>query len=716
MTLKLQFHLIQFLLVIIFLVIISCDSSGISIKPIPQIIHQYETLFIKINVNKTYENPYDPENIRVDAIFTNPDGGNLILPCFYQSGVSGKSVWEVRFTASKIGRHTFYIQAISKNDSVKSKKYQFEVIQSNKNGFLRMNDRSYYSLVFDSGKRFRGVGLNICWENTPEWPYTYETYFDTMANNNANFTRIWMCPWNLPLEWTRVMHYQEFVDEFENWNKTFWHSPGLILASGKTRYTEDDLNRVIISGNTKEEIIYKLDNIKRFKIKLFYKDKLSQDGIKCYGSRDNIEYRPINIECSQNWYTNEIWQRIFLAYISDLPDGVNYLKIEFEPQIKGNLHLANVVIEYGEPKDVLNAPGLGSYYQKTAERLDEILRLAEEKGIYIMLALDYHGIFKPYIDVWASNAEWRMNPYNATNGGPCDTPADFFTNTIAKKYYKKRLRYMVARWGYSTNLAVWEFWNEIDNAMEWQKIPAESIVDWHREMSDYLKGIDPYKRIISSSVSSRKVPGLWELKNIDFSQHHNYGPTENMHSSIVEYEQAYNKPDVVGEYSLGWKGPGKDYPVELYEGEVHNGLWRGMFSPTPILPLTWWWEWHFSRQEFYHFKVANEFVSKILLKNKGVLEEVKMNSGNRDLEIWALKNDKDLFIWVLNISKILVEFNHLKIVNGQKNGTYLLTQYNTWSGVYSEGETVIIDDGQLKFNSIQLGVHKDLALYLKPVE
>ena len=57
-----------------------------------------------------------------------------------------------------------------------------------------------------------------------------------------------------------------------------------------------------------------------------------------------------------------------------------------------------------------------------------------------------------------------------------------------------------------------------------------------------------------------------------------------------------------------------------------------------------------------------------------------------------------------------------KIVNGQKNGTYLLTQYNTWSGVYSEGETVIIDDGQLKFNSIQLGVHKDLALYLKPVE
>ena len=223
MTLKLQFHLIQFLLVIIFLVIISCDSSGISIKPIPQIIHQYETLFIKINVNKTYENPYDPENIRVDAIFTNPDGGNLILPCFYQSGVSGKSVWEVRFTASKIGRHTFYIQAISKNDSVKSKKYQFEVIQSNKNGFLRMNDRSYYSLVFDSGKRFRGVGLNICWENTPEWPYTYETYFDTMANNNANFTRIWMCPWNLPLEWTRVMHYQEFVDEFENWNKTFWH-------------------------------------------------------------------------------------------------------------------------------------------------------------------------------------------------------------------------------------------------------------------------------------------------------------------------------------------------------------------------------------------------------------------------------------------------------------------------------------------------------------
>lgn len=78
--------------------------------------------------------------------------------------------------------------------------------------------------------------------------------------------------------------------------------------------------------------------------------------------------------------------------------------------------MANVLIEHGEQRYILDAPGLGRYYQKTANRLDEVFRYAEEKGIYIMLVHDYHGIFNSYIGRWASNAEWRSNPYNAANG------------------------------------------------------------------------------------------------------------------------------------------------------------------------------------------------------------------------------------------------------------------------------------------------------------
>lgn len=38
---------------------------------------------------------------------------------------------------------------------------------------------------------------------------------------------------------------------------------------------------------------------------------------------------------------------------------------------------------------------------------------------------------------------------------------DFFTNERARADYKQRLRYLVARYGYSTSIFAWEFFNEV---------------------------------------------------------------------------------------------------------------------------------------------------------------------------------------------------------------------------------------------------------------
>ena len=489
---------IYFLIIfLIFLLIISaCNWYGISVVPATTMIEQYKTLYIEIDLNQSFNNPYNPAEIKVDAIINAPTGQVITLPCFYIDDPSGKSSWQARFTPVEIGTYTYKIQTVSQSGTSQSDIFVLNVEPSEADGFLHMNDDSYYSLRFDSGKRFRGVGLNVCWDMESEWKHPYETYFDTLEKNNANFMRIWMCPWNLPLEWTKVNNYQTFTDELENWDNVFYHSPGLKLEKGKTKYTEDDSTRVTFPINSTETIIYKLGNIKRFKIKTFYKNELSQDRIKCYGSNDNETYTLIDAEFSQTWNTQEDWHRTFIAYITDLPDSINYLKIEFMDHVEGTPHLANVLIEHGEPRDILDAPGLGRYYEKSAQQFDKLLKLAEEKGVYIMLAHDYHGIFKSYVDRWASNAEWRTNPYNVAMGGPCATQADFFTNAEAKQYYKNKLRYMGARWGYSPNLGVWEFWNEIDNAMDWQNIHPEDIASWHDEMSTFLKEIDLYQHIV----------------------------------------------------------------------------------------------------------------------------------------------------------------------------------------------------------------------------
>ena len=43
---------------------------------------------------------------------------------------------------------------------------------------------------------------------------------------------------------------------------------------------------------------------------------------------------------------------------------------------------------------------------------------------------------------------------------PVRQPKDFFTSPAARKLYQRRLRYILARWGYSPHVFAWEFWNE----------------------------------------------------------------------------------------------------------------------------------------------------------------------------------------------------------------------------------------------------------------
>jgi hypothetical protein len=691
------------------------SSSGISVNPVSTSIEKFKHLYIEIELNKKFKNPYDPEDIKVDAIIRPPDGNKIILPCFYKYGSSGKSNWEARFTAMQTGTHSFHIQVISKNDTSDSKEFYVSVKDSDKDGFLRINQKSLYSFVFDSGKRFRGVGLNVGWELQSEWKYTYETYINELAKNSANMFRTWMCTWNLPLEWTRmVMEYDGTItDEFENWDKVFSHSSGFKIIAGKTEFTEDDTSRIIIESDDKETILYKLKDIRRFKIKVFYHRDLSRDKIKCYSSPDNITYSPVDIEFGQSWDTAKNWKRMFIAYIDALPGGTNYLRIEFAKGLKYLIHLGNIQIECGEEENVLDAPGLGRYYQETADRLDEILRSSEEKGLYIMLTFDYNGIFKDFVDLWASNAEWRKNPYNAANGGPCENQADFFTNEDAKKIYKNKLRYIVARWGYSTNIACWEFFNEIDNVMNMIDLPAVDIVSWHREMADYLKGIDPYKHIVTTSVTYREVPGLWDIKNIEFSQHHNYGATDNIKESILNYVEKFEKPDVVGEFALGWKGPDKDHPAELYEGEMHNGLWRGMFSPTPVLPLSWWWEWHYYKGHYFHLKAASGFVSTMLEDNDDVIEEISAVSVDGDMEVMGLKSGYDMFFWIRNPNQDEEKDLVLNIPETIYT-SYLMRYYNTWIGEFSSDKEIELSNGQLILRDIYLESGEDMAVWVRP--
>lgn len=279
------------LLLLIILTLMSCTlfiSSDILVQPAASFVEQFTTLYIDINLKQSFQNPYDPEDMSVAAIISLLNGETLILPRFYKALFQKKSEGEARFTAKQPGTHSYYIQSISLCDTLYSKFFFWDLRASNHDGFLKLNPNSFYSFMFDCAKRFRGVGMNLGWENQSEWKYPYETYLDESEKKHANFFRTWMCPWDLPLEWTTIKSYETFADDLENWDKTFSHSVGLALNFCKTQFTEDDTNRLTFQSDSTETIIYHLKIGRRFKIKSVPFKRLPAKWRKIYRSLDQI--------------------------------------------------------------------------------------------------------------------------------------------------------------------------------------------------------------------------------------------------------------------------------------------------------------------------------------------------------------------------------------------------------------------------------------------
>ena len=194
--------------------------------------------------------------------------------------------------------------------------------------------------------------------------------------------------------------------------------------------------------------------------------------------------------------------------------------------------------------------GLRQYKQSNCFYQDWLYDFCAEKGIYAMLALQHHGPVSTRV-----NANWEDSPYNARNGGPCKNTWDFFTNETAIAHTKNRFRYIIARWGYSKNILAWELFNEVnwmDDFMGHQK----EAQDWHSDMADYLKSIDPYNHLVTTSFAyQNQDPMVWLDPNIDITQTHFYINTSNIERALAggnrQYLQDFGKPTINGEFGLG---------------------------------------------------------------------------------------------------------------------------------------------------------------------
>jgi len=251
--------------------------------------------------------------------------------------------------------------------------------------------------------------------------------------------------------------------------------------------------------------------------------------------------------------------------------------------------------------------GLGKYDLQNAAYFDNVLRIAQQNGIRCMLAFGTYGELAT--GGFFGEGQWPANPYSAANGGPvaADKPDDFFTDATARRLYRRRLRYLIARYAAYTSIGFWEFWNE-------RSVPPA----WYTEMADYVQSLDPYRHVVTNSYSTTGDAATLALPEMQLTQTHRYGDEGSIRDfvGLIEADarahDTYGKPHLLGEFGISWRRGDEHFDPRGIGTNLHNGLWAGALSGNAGGSAIWWWDGYIHPKNLYPaFTALAGFASSI---------------------------------------------------------------------------------------------------------
>jgi hypothetical protein len=324
--------------------------------------------------------------------------------------------------------------------------------------------------------------------------------------------------------------------------------------------------------------------------------------------------------------------------------GVNYVRLWMPSWAFGLEWITRA------PDGSVATTSLGDYTNRLgrAWQLDHVLEVAEGHGIAVMLAIQNHGAFS-----LEANSEWEDNPYNAANGGPLAQPADLFTNPHARALFERRLRYIVARWGYATNLLAWELWNEVDLVAS-----GPTVTNWHADMANLLDALDPYDHLVTTSLARGNTNALWNLPEMDLVQIHHYAfplpydiPSTVAQRLRLQANGHPGKPQLLGEYGTDYRGPGETLQIDPDSIGFHQGLWIGLLAGGFGTGMSWWWDNLVDPQHLYsHFAPIATTVDGIAFDAQDfAVTRPSASAADRNLAAYALSGTSVVLAWVQNV-------------------------------------------------------------------
>ena len=159
-------------------------------------------------------NPFDPDIIRLDATFTTPSGGTIVVPAFWYQGyqralsegneydtATEAPQWRLRYTPPAAGVYTLSVAIRTNGQPIATVTTNFTVVSNAPGarvGYVGISQSRQYFQTGD-GQALPLIGEDVAWPSSRA-TYDYDTWFGSMQAAGENFARVWMCPWSFGIE------------------------------------------------------------------------------------------------------------------------------------------------------------------------------------------------------------------------------------------------------------------------------------------------------------------------------------------------------------------------------------------------------------------------------------------------------------------------------------------------------------------------------------
>ncbi len=179
----------------------------------PEPVTHRKTEFV-FQTRKSYQNPYDPDEVKIDAVVVLPGGDSMVVPCFFQVPVSFQnqewvadpvhSSWMLRFSSDRAGSHSVRLKVEDADGTWISDPVNLQIRQGDARGRIVRDPVHPQYFRHTTGEPFYPLGINIGWNSIEN----YTTIMSNLSAGGASVFRYWQTPFNWQgLEWSEDYYY-----------------------------------------------------------------------------------------------------------------------------------------------------------------------------------------------------------------------------------------------------------------------------------------------------------------------------------------------------------------------------------------------------------------------------------------------------------------------------------------------------------------------------